>query len=302
MTAVMGIDAAWTPTAPSGVALVENNGTHWRCVALSPSYSGFYEIARGQKINWMVAHPGEHPRPDHLLEATKEMADGGPIDVVAVDMPLSRRPITGRRRADDELSRAYGGRGCGAHTPSLTKPGPISEATRDGFASYPLATATTGLGTTPALLEVYPHPALLTLTGATYRLPYKVARSTRYWKGAPLRERKERLLEQYNSILSHLAAHIESIPLSLPDPDTVSLAVLKTFEDGIDALICAWTGMEYLRGAATAYGDGEAAIWVPTSPTTHEPGPRPVKFISPDGQAAVFPDYSPHQSSGCVKE
>tara|TARA_B100002003_G_scaffold148670_1_gene137814 strand:+ start:724 stop:861 length:138 start_codon:yes stop_codon:yes gene_type:complete len=43
----------------------------------------------------------------------------------------------------------------------------------------------------------------------------------------------------------------------------VSLAGLKTYEDGIDALVCAWVGIEYLRGAATPYGDDDAAIWIP---------------------------------------
>ncbi len=78
MTAVMGIDAAWTVTNPSGVALVEQSGARWRCVALSPSYSGFYDLARGQAVEWNVTHTGEHPRPDHLLMAAQGMIGGGP--------------------------------------------------------------------------------------------------------------------------------------------------------------------------------------------------------------------------------
>jgi hypothetical protein len=33
----------------------------------------------------------------------------------------------------------------------------------------------------PALIEVYPHPALVELAGAVERLPYKAAKVSAYW-------------------------------------------------------------------------------------------------------------------------
>jgi predicted RNase H-like nuclease len=41
-----------------------------------------------------------------------------------------------------------------------------------------------------------------------------------------------------------------------------SFAELKRYEDGLDALLCAWVGIKYLDGDVVAYGDDTAAIWV----------------------------------------
>jgi hypothetical protein len=41
MQAVLGIDAAWTLTQPSGVALVAERRSGWRMVAAEPSYQRF---------------------------------------------------------------------------------------------------------------------------------------------------------------------------------------------------------------------------------------------------------------------
>ena len=52
--------------------------------------------------------------------------------------------------------------------------------------------------------------------------------------------------------------------VALPGPNSCkTLAGLKSYEDALDALVCAWVGTEYLAGRATAYGDCDAAIWVP---------------------------------------
>jgi predicted RNase H-like nuclease len=111
---------------------------------------------------------------------------------------------------------------------------------------------------------VYPHPALLSLTRSGYRLPYKVSKSKTYWPDAPVAERIERLLRQHRAILSALAREMGEIPLPIPQPHAVhSLAQLKRYEDALDALICGWVGTRYLAGRILAYGDGEAAIWVP---------------------------------------
>ena len=37
----------------------------------------------------------------------------------------------------------------------------------------------------------------------------------------------------------------------------------KGVEDTLDALICAWAGVEFLRGRAEPFGDADAAIWIP---------------------------------------
>lgn len=129
--------------------------------------------------------------------------------------------------------------------------------------SLRLATTETTPGMTPALLEVYPHPALLALTGSDYRLRYKVSRSSKYWKGTTSDERRRLLLEQFQFILDHLSRHIDGIDLVLPSPGDVTLSGLKTYEDGIDALVCAWVGIKYIEGRAAPFGNADAAVWVP---------------------------------------
>jgi predicted RNase H-like nuclease len=42
-----------------------------------------------------------------------------------------------------------------------------------------------------------------------------------------------------------------------------TLSSLKSVEDRLDALICAWIGIEHLDGRTVGLGDATAAIWVP---------------------------------------
>ena len=113
-------------------------------------------------------------------------------------------------------------------------------------------------------MEVYPHPALITLTEASYRLPYKVSRSRRYWPDRTPAERRANLLAQFEEILMALSVEIHEIPIELPEPNSgVSTSGLKRYEDSLDALVCAWVGAKYLEGDAEPYGDDAAAIWVP---------------------------------------
>jgi len=129
-------------------------------------------------------------------------------------MPLSLGPITRRRAADNAVSRAYGNKGCAVHSPSAARPGRLADGVRARAATlgYPLATASTPAGTCPALIEVYPHPALIHLLDCDFRIPYKVAKTTRYWRDATRQERIARLHEQQTRILSALGEHIRIFP------------------------------------------------------------------------------------------
>ena len=65
-------------------------------------------------------------------------------------------------------------------------------------------------------------------------------------------------------IRAALDQRIGSIALPLPGPEQVSaLAALKPLEDSLDALVCAWVGMEHLQGRTRGLGDSSAAIWCP---------------------------------------
>lgn len=260
---VLGIDAAWTETQPSGVALIRGGGRSWECLAIAPSYASFADAAGGVAVDWtrpVVAGP---PDVACLATAAATLA-GGEVDVVAVDMPLSTVPIEGRREADRAISRAFGARGCAVHSPTVDRPGRIADSLRSEFVArgYPLATAITRSGTSPALVEVYPHTAVLVLLDAEYRVRYKIARARRYWPSLSSAERRVRILSEWRRICSALAETILGIELTLP-ADAASNTALKRYEDALDALVCAWVGIEYLAGRTTAYGDATAAIWTP---------------------------------------
>jgi len=268
MTAILAIDAAWTEREPSGVALVVRDvGTGWRCAGLAPSYSSFLALADGVAVDWNArSFAGDWPAADSLLAAAHNLT-GQRVSLVTVDMPVSTDRISGRRAGDNAVSTAFGGYWCGTHTPNPRRPGAIGLEFSDGFAAqgYAVAGADVPCGTEGRLLEVYPHPALVRLLSLDRRLPYKQGKSRKYWPGSDIATRIRKLLSAYERIVSALAKRIEDVRLDLPPPgDVPSLAFLKRYEDAIDALVCAWVGIEYLRGRATPYGDATAAIWVPT--------------------------------------
>ena len=263
---VLGIDAAWTVHQPSGIALVQGTNAGWRCLAVAPSYDSFLAQASGQSWDPQRKATGSRPDPAALLQTSKQLA-GAEVSCVSVDMPLATTTITSRRAADTAISSRFGPRGCAVHSPSAERPGAIADQLRADFTDlgYPLHTCGREQ-TTPALIECYPHVALLALLKRDYRVPYKVSRSGKYWKAEKLTrtERIERLLDQFRAIRSGLEACISGIPDFIPELSEVkTLASLKPVEDMLDGLICTWVGIEHLEGRTVGLGDDTAAIWVP---------------------------------------
>ncbi|WP_415410119.1 hypothetical protein ACLM45_00960 [Synechococcus sp. A10-1-5-9] len=109
------------------------------------------------------------------------------MDCVSVDMPLATTPITSRRAADtaiaDQLRERFAELGVALHTTTPARQG-------------------------PALIECYPHVALLALLNRDYRVPYKVSRSAQYWKAErpPINERIRRLLGEFTAIQASASA------------------------------------------------------------------------------------------------
>lgn len=263
---MLGIDAAWTAHQPSGVALVKHNSEGWSCVALAPSYASFLALANGTAIDWSARAHGDRPNMAALLEASERLA-GRPVDLLAFDVPLSTEPVRSRREADRQVSQQFGNRGCAVHSPMPQRPGTIADDIRESLQrrGYGLRTAM-NQSVAGAVIEVYPHVALLALLNRHYRLPYKVSRSQQYWKTEALsvQQRIERLLIQFQLIHAALAQKISGIDLPLPHPGQIqALAALKPLEDCLDALVCAWVGMENLQGRTRPLGDVSAAIWCP---------------------------------------
>jgi predicted RNase H-like nuclease len=253
---VLGIDAAWTSGQPSGVALVSEEGGRWRLLRVASSYAMFLGIETSIAVGKFDAA---------ALVAVSTNLRGAPPTLIAADIPLSHSPITSRRASDNQVSVAYGSRYASTHTPSSTRPGPVSEQLKVGFAQegYDLQTMMPVEG---GLIEVYPHPALIELASATVRLPYKEGKIRKYWPDLAMPERLARLLAEWDTIIALLDAQIDDVrsafaPLSLPAPRRQ----LKAYEDALDAVVCAWVGICVLEGRAIALGDADSAIWIPTA-------------------------------------
>jgi predicted RNase H-like nuclease len=263
MRAVLGIDAAWTLTQPSGVALAVESADGWHLIAAASSYQRFQALA-DTRLSAEERPSGSPPDAVALLTAASVLC-GRPIDLVAIDMPLAHSPIVGRRFSDDAVSRAYGARKCGTHTPSAKRPGRISDDLRQAFeqVGYPLRT---DICSAPGIVEVYPHPALVELAAATERLRYKASKVRAYWPSAASLERRTLLYRQWSVIVALLDGEIAGVKSSLPALEvSANGREIKAYEDQLDAIVCAWVATRVLDGRAQSYGDKHSAIWIPFS-------------------------------------
>jgi predicted RNase H-like nuclease len=117
---------------------------------------------------------------------------------------------------------------------------------------------------TPGLIEVYPHPALVELGQAKERLPYKTSKMLRYWPKLPRNERRSLLLGEWVKIIDLLEGQIEGTKRALaPLPPDSPMWMLKSYEDKIDAVVCAYVAICALEARAVPFGDHESAIWIP---------------------------------------
>jgi predicted RNase H-like nuclease len=249
---ILGLDAAWTPHRATGCAVIAGSSGSWTCLAACSSYEDFFRQSRSLSA----------------LEAAAALAGSAP-DVVSVDMPLAKTAIAARRTCDNALSRAFAASGLGVHSSTPERPGRVSTVLMETLtnAGYDLAVD----GVAPAsrqVIEVYPHIAVMHLTGASYRVPYKVARAAKYWPGETPAARRRKLRAEHARILSALQERVAGISLELP-PESAGPTQLKRFEDALDGVICAWIGALYLEGNCRSYGDATAAIWVPEPVKPH---------------------------------
>lgn len=261
MRAVLGIDAAWTLNQPSGVALVVESGEGWSLRATASSYQRFFALADKRQLAEEVPS-GSPPNAVALLSAASALC-GRKVDLVAIDMPLAHSPIVGRRPSDDAVSRAYGARKCGTHTPSIARPGRISDDLKQEFerVGYPLRTDNCF---SPGIVEVYPHPALVELAAAAERLRYKASKVSSYWPSATPPERRAFLYQEWSLIVALLDGQIAGVKSSMPALEIkASGRARKAYEDQLDAIVCAWVATCVLDGRAKSYGDEHSAIWIP---------------------------------------
>jgi predicted RNase H-like nuclease len=244
----VGIDLAWS-TGWTGVAAVDATGR----LVESGRVRTDDEIAA-----WVES------RQDHVV-------------VAAVDAPLVVPNETGQRVAERLIGRAFGGFGASAHTSNRRRFGgqdarAMRLARRFGWEVDP---ATPTYGDRTVCLEVYPHPALITLFGLDYRLDYKKGPARRRLPG-----------------FATLMAHLEQIgELDLTDNprwaelrsivETSRPGDLDRVEDELDSIMCAHLAWlwHHRRSALHVYGSVEDGYIVAPLPPTWRPA-RPAAPVT----------------------
>ncbi len=260
---VLGIDAAWTEHHPSGVALITRVKQGFRIVRLGRSYEEFL-AERGFILDKDEKPLGGLPAFKEIIKVASEQGRGE-VQVIALDMPLSRGLITGRRACDNMISRIYGGRGASTHSPSRERPGSLSEDFRDTLVTLGFHLALEA-GEKKAFFEVYPHASLIEMFSLEYRLPYKVGHSLKYWPALSLEERRIKRVEMLNhlrSLLGTFLVNLDEFLAPLDPHGTYRIDKLKGYEDLLDALVSALTGGLYLEKRIQAHGDEDGFVWVP---------------------------------------
>ena len=215
----VGVDLAWGPNATTGLAVLDDQG---RLLDVTDA------------------------RTDEQIEAW--LHDWAPADcLVAFDAPLIVRNASGRRSCETLVSRHFGRFHAACHSSSLSRP-----EFADGGRALRLASRS-GLDPDPAseadrrAVEVYPHPALVSL--------FELPRILRY------KNKKGRDLDFRRRELTRLLDHLEDLETARPAMsvrqhegwlrirasvrDAARKADLDRVEDSIDAVVCAYIALHF---------------------------------------------------------
>ncbi len=228
----VGLDLAWGELAWTGTAVTDESG--------------------------QLLRVGRQRTDEDLLTGLRSHVDG-PV-LVAIDAPLVVTNRTGRRPCETLVSTMFGRFDAGAHSSNLSLP-----SFREGPRGARVAALLT-LDVDPDFpprepvrraIEVYPHPATVTLFNLDRIIPYK--------------QKPGRSAEDRRAAMLTLMAHIASLATATPSlivagcddwavaHDAVSTAQthaeLNRWEDAVDAVLCAYIGLHRWW-----HGDAESAV------------------------------------------
>lgn len=247
----VGIDLAWGDRRPTGLAVLTGKG--------------------------QLAHLSAATTDESITTALAPYTSGKCL--VAIDAPLVVINPSGNRPAERALNRDFAKYDAGAHPSNTAKP---------EFSGTPRgARLATGLGldidpestARRRAIEVYPHPATVSL--------FRLGRTLKYKQkpGRPLPQLKAELLRLMR-LLEGLASASPAIhigeseawrALAVQVENAARKADLRRAEDQVDAVVCAYVAMYAARRPerVTTYGDlAEGYIVTPTLPADHAPDPR----------------------------
>ena len=260
----LGIDAAWTNKQPSGVCLLKSENTDkCKIIRLGRSYTEF----ESGRIEWNQKVANSSTSLNDVLCACSELI--AIPDCIAVDMPIASYHIRSRRECETAISKEYGGKGASTHNPNEDRPGVISVELYNCVTESGYHWMTKGMEhIDKSLIEVYPHTAIIEYLRLNYRYEYKVSKKNTYksWYSLTHSQKQEKLIRNLDYLLDQLSVRVPNIfdHFSKLNPEThYTQAQLKGYEDALDSVICALTGMDFIFGNTIGFGNSEGTIWVP---------------------------------------
>ena len=261
----VGVDLAWGDRKPTGLAVLDDVGR--------------------------LLHVSTVRTDEEIVDAMTPYVERDCL--VAIDAPLIVKNATGNRPAEAALNRDFARFDAGAHPSNTGKP-----EFRDGTRGGRLC-ARFGLDLNPRsgrprrAIEVYPHPATISL--------FRLGRTLKY------KQKPGRTVDELRSELMMLMGLVEGLsaadpPLDVSGSDWAGLVTaveaatrkshLRVVEDQVDAVVCAYVALFADRrpGHTTTYGDLEHGyIVTPALPDGLRPSPRkeraPVAVQDPVGDA-----------------
>ncbi|MEA5153463.1 DUF429 domain-containing protein [Raineyella sp.] len=246
----VGIDLAWGERARTGLAVLDDTGT--------------------------LVHLSAATTDDTIAAALAPYLDDECL--VAIDAPLIVTNATGNRPCEAALNRDFARFEAGAH-PSNTGRPELHDIPRGARLAtrFHLDIDPTSRRTRRAI-EVYPHPALVALFRLGRTLKYK-QRQNRPFEG--MREEMLRLIGLLDSLADaplplHLAGSTPWQELTEAVRAADRKSELRTVEDRIDAVVCAYVALYAHRRPddTTVYGDAATGyIVTPALPADLSPEP-----------------------------
>jgi predicted RNase H-like nuclease/ppGpp synthetase/RelA/SpoT-type nucleotidyltranferase len=261
----VGVDLAWGDRKPTGLAVLDDGGR--------------------------LLHVSTVRSDDEIGDALAAYVEGDCL--VAIDAPLIVKNATGNRPAEAALNRDFARFDAGAHPSNTGKP-----EFRDGTRGGRLCSRF-GLDLNPRsgrprrAIEVYPHPATISL--------FRLGRTLKY------KQKPGRTVDELRSELTVLMGLVEGLsaadpPLEVSGSNWAGLVTaveaatrksqLRVVEDQVDAVLCSYVALFADRrpGDTTTYGDLEHGyIVTPALPDGLRPSPRkeraPVAVQDPVGDA-----------------
>lgn len=214
MATCVGIDLAWGERARTGLAVLDAGG---RLVAST-------SVVADADIDAFLA--------PHL----------GPDVVAAIDAPLIVPNATGSRPCERELGAVYRAYDAGAHPANrsrgyLDPPRGALLAERHGWELDP---GVVPGADAPVAIEVYPHPAMVSLFGLGRVLPYKAKRGRDL---GSLQAAFEALLGHLERVVGPtlgLAASERWGQIRAAVAGAARKSELRVVEDEVDAILCAY--------------------------------------------------------------